>query len=392
MDELDTIKNHVHYFSEIIGQRGSTTNNEKKAAKYAEKVYQNLGLSPQTETFLGAKSAWLPYSLGASLVLLSEVLYFFGGKPGALVATILTFITLVSLIQELSFKPNLFRLALPKGKSQNVSVRLDPQREVRQTIILMGHLDTHRTPLSHRSPKLFFSFTILTKTTFFSIIILCPIFLINIFLDLPALRFISIIPMLPVIILLFLAVSADYTPYSPGANDNATGAALVMALAEHLVKSPLQQTRVWSVNTGCEEVGAYGAVAWFKEHRGELDGAYCLTLDNIGGADTSTCYLTKEGLIFPLSSDIELVKLADIVAIQHPSLNAHPFEMKASYTDSAIGIRAGLKCLSFVNYRPDNFIPNWHQPSDVIDNIDWKVVKKTADFVWNLIQLIDKQE
>lgn len=390
MSAIDSIRKHVHHLSVAIGQRGSTTTNERRAAKYAEKIYRDLGLAPQTETFTSAKSIWLPYAIGSSLVLLSVVIYWLARTTGAVIAAVLTTVTLVSLILELSFRPNFLRWVLPKGKSQNVSVRLDPVGESRQVLVLMGHLDTHRTPLSHRSPRMISFFTRLTTATFAGVIVLSALFAVSTFFDWPILRLIVLIPMQPVIVLFFIAASADRTPYSPGANDNATGAALTMALTERLVESPLQQTRVWAVNTGCEEVGACGAAAWVNAHRGELDGAYCLTLDNIGGAETSPCYLTSEGLIFPLRCDAELVEMADEIADKHPSLGAHSHGMKAAFTDSAIGIRAGLRCLTFVNYRPDGVIPHWHQPTDVVDNIDWDVVQRTEAFVWHLIQSIDQ--
>ncbi len=63
--------------------------------------------------------------------------------------------------------------------------------------------------------------------------------------------------------------------------------------------------------------------------------------------------------------------------------------MRGAYTDGAIGIKAGLRCLTFVGYRRDGVIPNWHQPSDIFENVDWDVVKRTEEFVWLLIEALD---
>lgn len=51
-----------------------------------------------------------------------------------------------------------------------------------------------------------------------------------------------------------LCIEADRTPFTAGANDNASAVGLVLTLAEALVKQPLQHTRVWLACTGCEEV------------------------------------------------------------------------------------------------------------------------------------------
>ncbi len=42
-------------------------------------------------------------------------------------------------------------------------------------------------------------------------------------------------------------MDTDSTPFDAGANDNASGAGLVLALAEQLRATPLAHTRVWLV-------------------------------------------------------------------------------------------------------------------------------------------------
>jgi phosphate/sulfate permease len=232
----------------------------------------------------------------------------------------------------------------------------------------------------------------MTTITFICATLLTATYFVRIVLEWRILTLTSVFLSTPVLFIFLIAASADKTPFTHGANDNASGTSLVMGLVERLTKSPLQNTLVWGVNTGCEEVGAYGAAAWISNHRDELDGAILLTLDNLGGRVEGPCYLTKEKLIFPFSSDPTLVKMATELAVNHPSLKAHKYEMKAAYTEGAIGIRAGLRCLTFVNYRFDGVIPDWHQPSDTIENIDWDVMQRTEEFVWLLIQAIDRHE
>lgn len=389
MSEIQSIKKHVEYLSMTIGPRGSTTVGEKQAAEYAEQVYRNLGLSPLIEPFRSAKSAWLPFALGTGLVLVGEALYLIGGFYGLLLAIVVTFFALSSLVLELMFKQNPFRWILPKGDSQNVSVKIPSEGPSKVTIILMGHLDTHRMPIAYKSQRWIGLFRSLTTTTFASAIILLLLYVADIFFDWFIIPILSLVFIIPVMILFLIAISADRTDYTPGANDNATGAAMVMGLGARALKSPLRNTDVWAINSGCEEVGAYGAEAWIKQHIHEVQGAVFLTLDNLGGKETSPCYLTKETLIFPFESDPKLLALADQVATANPDLGAFSREMKAAYTDGAIANKAGLRCLTFVNYTPNGIIPDWHQPSDVFENVDWDVVQRTEEFVWKIIQHID---
>jgi hypothetical protein len=388
---IDSIKNHVHHLSVEIGPRGSTTPEEKRAATYAEEVYKGLGLTPITEEFTSAKSAWSPFTLSTFLVLSSELIFLYGGVFGGPIASLITGIVLVSLILELSFKTNPLRWILPKGQSQNVSAVIEPSSAVKQNIVIVGHLDTHRTPISHRSSRWFSIFNRLTTLTFISAILMLVLFLIRIIFFFELTVYLTFILSIPVLVLFLMAFTADFTPYSFGANDNASGAATTMGLAERLTKEPLENSRVWAVNVGCEEVGAYGSAAWLDSHLDEIGDAIYLTLDNIGGSGAGPCYLTKETLIFPFKYDPDLIALADRLAAENPELKAYPGEQNAAYTDGAIGISAGLTCLTFVGYTPEGVIPNWHKLSDVFENVDWDVLERTLEFVWLLIRAIDER-
>jgi len=233
---IDSLRKHVHHLSVDIGPRGSTTPEEKRAAAYAEDIYKGLDLTPITEIFAGAKSAWSPFTISTFLVLVAEIVFLFGGLYGAVIASLVTAFVLASLILELSFKSNPLRWILPKGLSQNVSVAVEPASEIKQTIVIVGHIDTHRTPISHRSLRWFSIFNRLTTLTFVSAILLLLIFGVQIFIAFEILRLITIILCIPVLAIFLMAISADFTPYSFGANDNASGAALTMALAEKLAK------------------------------------------------------------------------------------------------------------------------------------------------------------
>ena len=388
MSELDSIKKHVEHLSVTIGPRGSTKSGEIKAADYIEKVYRDFGLDPIIEPFTSAKSAWYPYALASGLVLLSEILYLFGY---GYLSIILSIFALVSLVLELMFKSNPFRWILPTEESQNVSVRLEPTEEIKEKLVLIGHMDTHRTPIIYKSQRWIKGFSYLTTITFVSAIIILSIYILDFFIDTILLPLLSFAFSMPVLILYGIALSADRTEYTNGANDNATGTAMVIGLVERILKNPLQHTEVWGVNSGCEEVGAYGAADWVKHHIPEVQGGIYITLDNLGGKGCGPCFISKETLIFPFESDKNLLELANRIAEENPDLGAYSRQMRGAYTDGAIGAIGGLRCLTFVNYTPDGVIPDWHQLSDVYENVDWDTVQRTQEFVWKLIQMIDRK-
>ncbi len=47
--------------------------------------------------------------------------------------------------------------------------------------------------------------------------------------------------------------------------------------------------------------------------------------------------------------------------------------------------------LTLVGHRRDGVLPEWHRPTDVVENVDPDVVARTETFVWSLLQEIDRR-
>ncbi|NIM96428.1 MAG: M28 family peptidase [Anaerolineales bacterium] len=382
---------HVRYLSEEIGPRGSTTPQEADGAKYAARVLDQLGLAPITEPFRSARSGWRPYALYAAIMLVGCLLFLLGGQQGAIIALVVAAIIFISVLLELSFRPNPLRWVLPKGDSQNVWAQVQPREEPQQQVVLMGHVDTHRTPLAFSSSGWLRLYGILVPLGLVSSILLIILFAVGIFDDGSLWRYLSL-PLLLIVLGLFaITFQADFTPFARGANDNATGAAIVLSLSECLSKEPLTNTLVWTVVSGCEEVGCYGADAFASSHKQDLDDAYWISIDSVGGRDTVPTYLTKETFFLTTRSDPGLIDLADHIASEKPELGAMPQSFSGAYTESAIGGKHGFRVLPLIALRPDGGLPEWHRPTDVFDKVESGVVAHTETFLWELLQKIDKQ-
>ena len=108
-DYLPIWLNHVKVLAEDIGPRGSTTEKEKEASDYCQQVLSNLQLTPQMETIKSAKSIYHPHLLATVFMLLAFVLYPLYGRTSAALAALISLITFVSQLLELSFRDNIFR-------------------------------------------------------------------------------------------------------------------------------------------------------------------------------------------------------------------------------------------------------------------------------------------
>lgn len=382
---------HVRYLAETIGPRGSTREKESEAARYAEGVLRKIGFEPVTEQFSSARSAWYPYALFAGLVLVGEVLFWLGGQWGAIAALVLTVLSLASVLLELAFRPNPLRWLLPKGRSQNVWVRVPPRETPREQVVLVGHLDSHRTPLIFSTPGWTKLFGALVPIGLVCVIVLCIVFAIGSVSAAPIWRFVSLPFALVVLGLLLITLQADLTQFTAGANDNATGAGVVLSLAARLKQEPLAHTTVWAVLSGCEEVGCYGADAFAIKHKEDLRNTAWVAIDGVGGGKASPSYLKSETFLLTTHADPGLTALLERVAHRFPELDAHSTTMRGAYTEGCIGAKYGFRVLSVLSHRRDGVLPEWHRVSDVTANLDPDVVIGTEKLLWEWLQELDRE-
>jgi len=392
----DTALKHVEYLTNTIGPRGSTTLKEKEGQEYVQKVLAELGCATRTETFLSSTSTYLPFVLGLGLVLIAEAVYWFVGRTpnagvGALAAALISALMLASLVLELWAADNPLRWLLPVAPSQNVVGVAPASGEVKRRIVVMAHVDIHRTPMIWQSPNHFKAYRVLSTLGVLSLVALVVVFVVSTFAPSEVLRNATLVPVALVAIAFAMVVQAHNTPFAVGANDNASGVGVMLSLAEQLAREPLKNTEVWWVASGCEEVGAYGSADFVHRHAAKLGDGVIIVVDNIAGQDTGPVYLTSETLLLPLKYPDELVKVADSVSAENPDLKGWSTAQQGAYTDGVHALKAGLKCLTFVGYTRDNWIPNWHNVSDIFANVDADAVDRTERFVLAVIRKLDAQ-
>ena len=380
---------HVRHLVEMIGPRGSTSSEEKEAALYSHKRLEGFGLLPITESFRSARSAWLPAALFWSLVLASGFVFLGGGRLRAAIALALAVAGLISILLELTYRPNLLRWVLPKGESQNVWAQIEAKSETREQIALVAHLDSHRTPLVFASRNWVRWFERLVPIGMAFAVFLILIFAMGIILPWPWLQTLAIGPMVVALGMLILMLQADFTPYSPGANDNASGVGVVLSLAERLAENPLEHTKVWIVLTGCEEVGCYGSDDFIRKHKAALGNAAWITIDTVGSYRGVPVFLSEETFLTTSRSDEQLLETMREINGRHPELRAHEISMKGAYTDGAIGFKHGLRVLTFESHQEDGTLSNWHQPTDTINTVFPECIQATESLVHELLQELD---
>ena len=188
--------------------------------------------------------------------------------------------------------------------------------------------------------------------------------------------------------LLGTALLADMwrSPTVAGANDNLSGVAALVALAELLAIERPPGLRVLLVSCGAEETLQDGVRAFMASHRSELDSGrtWFVNLDTVGSPHL--VMLEAEGPVRmeyytgPWLRDLLVECAEDLgVALQRG------FRARAS-TDSVIPSRAGYPIATLVSMTAWRAPANYHLPSDVPENLDYATVADATRLVYALCE------
>jgi hypothetical protein len=379
---------HIRALAVDIGPRGPTREGERKGAEYAQAQFEKFGLKPVWESFKSARSIFQPHLVGSLLMLLAFAIFPLGGRTTAILAALLSILVLVSELQELGFQNNLYRMLLPKGDSQNVHAVIPPAGEHRGDLVLVGHLDSQRTPLIFRTPAWVKTYDRFTTVVFITFLLQVVLYTLAIFLPWSWIWTATLPTALCAVLLAAMCLQADFTPFTAGANDNATAAGLVLTLAEHFTKNPLQHTRLFAVCTGCEEVQHYGMIDWYTRHRAELKNPRAVVFEMLGCAGPA--WLTKEGIIVPFKADAGMVALIERLAGEHPEWGAYEGKISGGNTEMADAVRAKVPAITLFGVTREGVYPYWHQVEDTYDKMNPVVMEKAWAMVMTVLQELDQ--
>lgn len=419
---------HIRYLSQVIGGRGSCTENEKQAADYVTAQLNGLGmLAVERQPFKAIPSTYWGYGLSFAVALTgSALVVVLGGRDVLILAAILNLLGIWGMLAETDFAPTWTHWVLPKAGSQNVIASIPPgwkvpagkpaktavdgvgnafaqNSEPVNHVLLCAHIDTHRTPVIYSSETWYRWFKVLVSISFLSMVLGALLF------GLAALFYTSTDPILALIsnprfmfiaALIFLIVQAaalalciqaDFTGYSPGANDNASGVGALLALASRIRAEHLQHTHVHLLFTGCEEVGDRGIGAFIDAHAKDLGRkAIFIVLDEIALGHTK--FLSRDGLLLRRKTHPYVLDLARQAQQQHPNL--HVIEGPGlAYTDALEATRRGFPALTICAVPQDDsdMGSHWHRMTDTVDNLSPQDLQDAIEFTWQVLQVIDQE-
>lgn len=382
----------IRRLAETTGGRGSCTPGERQAGEYvAEELRQLEAQDVQSEPFLAIPSTYWPFGLAFAAALTGSLIsILFAGRGALLLSAIFNGLGLWAMLAETEFASSWTHWILPKEKSQNVTARIPSSGTVKARAVLCAHIDSHRTPVFYSSNAWYALFSILVALTFLSMLAGTLGFGLGALLSLQWARWLGLVTGAVQVFALGMCLHADFTPFSPGANDNASGVAVALALAQALLEKPLAHTEVYLALTGCEEVGAYGMAAYLKQHAEKLgpETVYII-LDQVGAGQIK--FLTADGLLLKHKTHPQALRLAREIVAERPELEAYE-GVGLAYTDALRATKRGLIALTLCTVPADEAASgsNWHQMTDTLEYVVTDDLEKTYEFTWEILQRLDQ--
>ena len=167
----------------------------------------------------------------------------------------------------------------------------------------------------------------------------------------------------------------------PGANDNLSGVAALVALAEELCQRPAGGVRVLLASCGAEETLQDGVRAFIARHRHELplERTWVINLDTVGSPHL--VMLEAEGPVWMESYTGPWLRDLLASCAEREGIELQRGYRARSSTDSVIPSRAGYPTATVVSLSDWRVPSNYHLPSDIPENLDYGAVADAVRLV-----------
>ena len=383
----------------LVAHRGRWpgTDAERRAARHLERRLRELGRNADAEPF----DVWPRWPLTHVLHALAAIAGSLAAVTDPLAGSIVVAAAALLAFGDLTGAFHLTRRLTGRRASQNVVSREDGGRP--GTLVLLAHYDAARSGavFSDRAMRRRARIGRLLRRPigpfepfFWSILAVLACTLLRLAGvegdPVAAVQFAA-----TVLLIVSVALLADIglSEIVPGANDNASGVATALRLAERY-GGDLEHFDLWVVLTGSEEAFAQGARAFVRRHRGELERGRTVfvSIDKVGSGTVR--YARREGLLFARGLHPSLLDLCDQIADEDYE-DANRYDARSivsrSVTDAVPASGKGYAAASIQCLPESGYAPHYHQPTDVPENVDPEALERAFGFCSELIELIDDE-
>jgi hypothetical protein len=166
-------------------------------------------------------------------------------------------------------------------------------------------------------------------------------------------------------------------PAVPGANDNLSGVAALISMADRLARDPVSKLRVLLMSAGAEEALQEGIRGFARTHFHRLDttATWFLNLDTVGSG--RLVLLEGEGPVRMHDYDSAFKDVVARCAAEHDIPLLRGLRSRNS-TDGSVPRRFGYPTATVVSVDDRKLLPHYHLDSDRPEHVDYECVARAA--------------
>jgi hypothetical protein len=315
----------------------------------------------------------------------------------------LVLVAAASMYLDLNARLYLIRRLFFRRASQNVVSR-SARPKAAARLLITAHYDAARTGyvFSRKRTRALARIQRLvpfpispSRVLFWSLAVLVPILGVRMAgVDSNVLSLLQLPPTLVLLVAMFAFVDIGLSDVVPGANDNASGVAAALSLADELERKQPENLEVWVILTCGEESLMQGMRAFLRAHRKQLDPAstYVVNLDSVGRGDVR--YEVAEGAAVSYDLDSRLTELCAAIAEADADdgnrYRAAP--LRHGFATDALPARiARIAATTITCLEPGAIVPaNYHLPADRPQTLDRAAIDRAHAFALELIRQLDR--
>ena len=384
------------------GHRGSCTHEERWAAMEIHRLLEEIGLTPELQEFMGHRTFGEKLAVHMIPALVLSICAYMV-RDLALLFSFLILLLAVSFSIESMWFVDVASRIFPRRGSVNVLAR-EEKKDAEKKILFVAHHDSQKKGQIF-NPRLIelmkHRFSTTSRVTPIHLTFLGIIGLMvtssGFAVDLPGIwQDVHLLAHGALLVwgLLTTGLVLEWTlsrVYVPGANDNASGVAVMVGLAEELSgkqqkAGTYENVEFWYLSTGCEETGLGGALAFIQEHGERVRDipTSVLCLDGFGYGNLH--YFTADGILLTRPYDSALINAAREVMTRE-SGSDRPFVCRV-FTDGLAFSLRGFPAITFGSLDEESLVKNYHWHTDIPEHVDYRSVAEAKGFLRSYVERI----